>query len=204
MKKSEPVVFVIDDDEAVLESLSLMIETVGLKVQTYSSAKEFLDDHDPAQSGCLVLDVRMPGMSGLELLSQLTNQEFSISVIIITGHGDVPMAVQALKAGAVDFIEKPFREQVLLDSIQKAIKMDAENRCKQIEQTDIKGKMENLSPRELEVMDLFVTGKSSKMIAYELGISQKTSDFHRANILKKMSVESVVKLMPLAQKAGRI
>ena len=204
MKKSEPVVFVIDDDEAVLESLSLMIETVGLKVQTYSSAQKFLDDHDPAQAGCLVLDVRMPGMSGLELLSKLTNQEFSIPVIIITGHGDVPMAVQALKTGAVDFIEKPFRDQVLLDSIQKAIKMDAENRCKQIEQTDIKAKMENLSPRELEVIDLLVTGKSSKMIAYDLGISQKTSDFHRANILKKMGVDSVVELMPLAQKAGRI
>jgi len=202
MDKSEPIVFVVDDDEAVCHSLRMLIETVGLEVQTYHSAQNFLDAYDPAQMGCLVLDVRMPGMSGPELQSKLTAQGINIPVIIITGYGDVPMAVQAIKAGAIDFIEKPFRDQVLLDNIQKAIELDAQNRHKQSERTDVETKIAILTPREREVMDLLVLGKSNKVIAYELGISQKTVGFHQAHILRKMGVGSVVELVRLMQKVA--
>ena len=200
MNKSEPIVFVVDDDEAVCRSLSLLIETVGLKVQTYGSAQDFLDAYDPAQSGCLVLDVRMPGMSGLELQSKLIAESLNIPVIIITGHSDVLLAVQAIKAGAVDLIEKPFRDQDLLDNVQKAIEIDAEVRRRQTKRADIETKMALLTPRELEIIELLVIGKSSKIIGYELGISQKTVDYHRVHILEKMGVDSVVELALLAQK----
>ncbi len=200
MNKSEPIVFVVDDDEAVCRSLSLLIETVGLKVQTYGSAQDFLDAYDPAQSGCLVLDVRMPGMSGLELQSKLIAESLNIPVIIITGHSDVLLAVQAIKVGAVDLIEKPFRDQDLLDNVQKAIEIDAEVRRRQTKRADIETKMALLTPRELEIIELLVIGKSSKIIGYELGISQKTVDYHRVHILEKMGVDSVVELALLAQK----
>jgi FixJ family two-component response regulator len=202
MSKSEPIVFIVDDDEAVQQSLSMLVETVGLKSQTYSRAEDFLDAYDPAQAGCLLLDVRMPEMSGLELQSKLAAEGIKIPIIIITGHGDVPMAVQAVKAGAMDFIEKPFRDQVLLDNIQKAIELDAQNRRKQSERTDVEAKIALLTPREREVMNLLVLGKSNKVIAYELGISQKTVDFHRAHTLEKMGVGSVVELVRLTQRAG--
>ncbi len=195
MNKSEPTVFVVDDDEAVCRSLRLLIETVGLKVQTYGSAQDFLDGYDPAQVGCLVLDVRMPGMSGLELQSKLTAEGINIPVIMVTGHGDVPLAVQAIKAGAMDFIEKPFRDQILLDNIQKAIGLEAQTWCEQAEQASIEEKLASLTPREYEIMDLLILGRSNKAIAYELGISQKTVDFHRAHILEKMGVDSVVELV---------
>jgi len=190
----------VDDDEAVCRSLSLLIETVGLKVQTYGSAQDFLDAYDPAQSGCLVLDVRMPGMSGLELQSKLIAESLNIPVIIITGHSDVLLAVQAIKVGAVDLIEKPFRDQDLLDNVQKAIEIDAEVRRRQTKRADIETKMALLTPRELEIIELLVIGKSSKIIGYELGISQKTVDYHRVHILEKMGVDSVVELALLAQK----
>ena len=201
MSKSEPTVFVVDDDEDVRESLSLLIEMVGLKVQMYGSAQHFLADYDPAQAGCLVLDVRMPGMSGLELQSKLAAEGVGLPIIIITGYGDVPMAVDALRMGAVNFIEKPFRDQVLLDSVQKAIEIDVQSRLEQCEQADIETKLSLLTPREQQILDLLVTGKSSKMIAYELGISQKTVSFHRAHILEKVGVDSVLELARLSQKA---
>lgn len=202
MSKSEPTVFVVDDDEAVCQSLSMLVKTIGLNVQTYTSAKNFLDAYDPSQAGCLILDVRMPGMSGLELQSKLAAEGINIPIIIITGHGDVPMAVEAVKAGAVDFIEKPFRDQILLDDIQKAIEIDAQAQREQAESADIEAKLVLLTPREREVMDLLVAGKSNKMIAYELGISHKTVDFHRAHIIEKMQVGSVVELVRLTQKVG--
>lgn len=201
MNKSEPTIFVVDDDEAVCHSLSMLVETVGLNAQTYTKAEDFLDAYDPAQAGCLVLDVRMPGMSGLDLQSKLAAKGINIPVIIVTGHGDVPMVVEAMKMGALDFIEKPFRDQILLDNIQKAIKLDAQVRHDQAERADIQAKIDLLSPRQHEVMDLLIGGNSNKTVAYELGISQKTVDFHRSHILKKMGVDSVVELMRLAQKA---
>ena len=199
MNMSEPTIFVVDDDEVVRQSLSLLIETVGLKVQTYGNAQDFLDDYEPEQPGCLILDVRMPGMSGLELQSKLIAEGINIPVIIISGHGDVPMAVQAIKAGAVDFIEKPFRDQVLLDNIQRAVELDAQARCEQSGRYDVEAKLALLTPREQGVMDLLITGKSNKTVAYELGISQKTVDFHRVHILEKMGVDSVVELVRLVQ-----
>ena len=202
MSKSEPIVFIVDDDKAVQQSLSMLVETVGLNAQTYSRAEDFLDAYDPAQAGCLLLDVRMPGMSGLELQSKLAAEGINIPIIIVTGHSDVPMAVEAVKAGAIDFIEKPFRDQVLLDDIQKALEQDALDRREQTERADIEAKKALLTPREREVMELLVVGKSNKVIAYELGISQKTVDFHRAHIIEKMQVGSVVELVRLTQKVG--
>lgn len=198
MSKSEPIVFIVDDDEAVQQSLTMLLGTVGLNAQAYGSAEDFLDAYDPAaQPGCLLLDVRMPGMGGMELQARLAAEPTKTQVIIITGHGEVPMAVEAIKAGAVDFIEKPFRDQVLLNSIQRALELDAKARREQAERADIKAKIAHLTPREQQIADLVVLGKSSKAIAYELGISQKTVDFHRVNILKKMGVDSVVELVRL-------
>ncbi|HEW78404.1 MAG TPA: response regulator transcription factor [Phycisphaerales bacterium] len=201
MNKSGPIVSVVDDDEDIRESLSILFETMGLKVQTYGGAQHFLAAYDPAQAGCLVLDVRMPGMSGPELQSKLAAEGVGLPIIIITGYGDVPMAVDAVRMGAVNFIEKPFRDQVLLDSVQKAIELDAQARLEQCEQADIEAKLSLLTPREQQILDLLVTGKSSKMIAYELGISQKTVSFHRAHILEKVGVDSVLELARLSQKA---
>lgn len=201
MEHDHPVVFVVDDDEAVCRSLSVLIEDIGLEVRTFTSAREFLAEYDPKQPGCPVLDVRMSGMSGLELQSRLKELGFEIPIIIITGHADVPMAVEAMKAGALDFIEKPFRDQILLDNIQKAIEVDARVRRNRKESQDVQSRIQNLTRRERQIMDLLVLGKTNKTIAYELGISQKTVDFHRANILDKAGVDSVVELLRLTQKA---
>lgn len=200
MEEYEPTVFIVDDDEAVCQSLSMLIETVDLNVQTYHSGQEFLDTYGTAQTGCLVLDVRMPGISGLELQSKLVAEGFNIPVIIITGHGDVPMAVQAIKAGALDFIEKPFRNQVLLDNVQKAIELDAKNRHNHLQEANIAAKLALLTPREQEIVDLLMAGESNKAIAYDLGISPRTVDFHRLHIMKKMGVDSLVGLVRLIQK----
>ncbi len=201
MDKDHPVVFVVDDDRAICESLRLLIGDVGLEVRTFTSARQFLSEYDPSQAGCLVLDVRMSGMSGLELQSKLRESGLRIPIIIITGHGDVPMAVEALKAGAVDFIEKPFRDQVLLDSIQKAVELDSRTRRQWNEARDVRSRLRLLTEREREVMDRLVAGKTNKGVAYELGISPKTADFHRANVLQKVGVNSVVELVRLVQKA---
>ncbi|MHC4758401.1 MAG: response regulator transcription factor [Planctomycetota bacterium] len=197
MAQQQPTVFIVDDEKAMRESLRTLMETVGLNAQTYSSADEFLKDYDEKIHGCLVVDVRLPGMSGLELQAKLVQEKIELPVIIITGHGDVPMAVQAMKLGALNFIEKPFRDQVLLDNIQKAIDLDEKIRNEQNKYVQSKRKLEQLTPREKEIMNFLVTGKPNKAIAFELGISQKTVDFHRANILKKMNVDSVVELVRL-------
>lgn len=203
MDNDHPVVFVVDDDEAVCRSLSLLIEDVGLEVRTFTSAQQFLSRYDPGQPGCLVLDVRMSGMSGLELQSRLGESDMRIPTIIITGHADVVMAVEAMKAGALDFIEKPFRDQVLLDSIQKAIERDARTRRARKETRNLQTRIELLTRRERQIMDLLILGKTNKVIAYELGISPKTVDFHRANILDKLGVNSVIELVRLTQKAKK-
>jgi FixJ family two-component response regulator len=202
MAEQIPTVFIIDDEKAMRESLKTLMETVGLNSKTYSSADKFLEDYDQKIHGCLVVDVRLPGMSGLELQAKLIQEGIKLPVIVITGHGDVPMAVQAMKMGALNFIEKPFRDQVLLDNIQKAIDFDAKMRNEQTKNVESKIKLESLTPREREIIGLLVTGKPNKAIAFELGISQKTVDFHRANILKKMGVESVVGLVRLLGNAG--
>lgn len=201
MENTQPVVFVVDDDEAICRSLCLLIEDIGLEVKTFNSAQQFLDGFDPSLPGCLVLDVRMSGMSGLELQSELKTRGYDLPTIIITGHGDVPMAVEAMKSGAFDFIEKPFRDQVLLDSIQKAVASDRNTRTAKEQVVDFEVRIEQLTQREREIMDLLMLGKANKMIAYELDISPKTVDFHRANVLSKIGVNSVVDLMRLAHQA---
>jgi len=200
MNNTKPIVYVVDDDQRICRSISLLIEGVGLNVRTYATAEDFLDAYDPNRHACLVVDVRMPGMSGLELQSRLAKQHINLPVIVITGHGDIPMAVDAMKAGIVDFVEKPFRDQVLLDDIQKALELSTQTRRMQDQKTTIEIKNALLTPREEEIMSLLVNGLSSKTIGFELGISQKTVDFHRAHILEKMGVDSVVELVLQTQK----
>lgn len=194
---SEPTVFVVDDDRAVRGAISRLLKTVGLQTKTFDSAQGFLDSYDRDCPGCLVLDVRMPGMSGLDLQETLSAEKISIPVIIITGHADVPMAVRTMKMGAVNFIEKPFSDQLLLDSIQQAIAKDAESRQVGVERAEVNERIAGLTPREREVMDLVASGKTNKNIAFDLKLSQKTVEFHRANVMKKMGVETVVDLVRL-------
>jgi FixJ family two-component response regulator len=177
----------------------LLVEDVGLEVRTFSNALQFLSEYDPNEGGCLIVDMRMPGMSGLELLSKLRQWRIEIPAIVMTAHADVPTAVAAMKAGALDFIEKPFRHQVLLDCIADALRLDSQMRRRRKDRQDIQLRLELLTSREREVLDHLITGKTNKNTAYELGISQKTVDFHRANILDKVGVGSLVELLCLLQ-----
>jgi FixJ family two-component response regulator len=195
---TEQFVYVVDDDQAMVESLSWVIESVGLNVKTFTRAQDFLDSYDPIQSGCVLLDVRMPGMSGPELqtkLAELGNP--TLPIIFISGHGDVPLAVRVMKAGAVDFLTKPFNDQVLLESINKALRLDKINREKQQENAQAEAKFALLSPREVQVLQGIVAGKQNKVISAELKISLKTVEAHRASVMKKMGVKSVPELVKL-------
>ncbi len=195
---SEPTVFIVDDDQAVARSLRWLIETVRLRVETYGSAQSFIDGYDPARPGCLVLDVRMPGMSGLELQERLAAQRIRIPIIFITGHGDVQMAVRAVQAGAFDFVEKPFNDQDLLDRIQRAITRDAEWRDRDLQQARLRALFATLTPREAEVLDLVVEGLSNKAVANALGLSAKTVEVHRAKVMEKMHARSLSDLVKMA------
>ncbi len=198
MKERSPVVFIVDDDEAVRGSLRLLLKSVGLAPTALGSAREFLDKYDPAQSGCLVLDVRMPEMSGLELQEQLNLQGAVIPVIFITGHGDVPMAVEAMQAGAFDFLQKPFRDQDLIDRIQKALEKDRSNRVALNERSLIRERLESLTPRERQVLTLMSSGKPNKVMAAELGVSQRTVEIHRSRVMEKMAASSLAQLVRMA------
>jgi two-component system response regulator FixJ len=188
-------VFVVDDDQAVRDSLALLVQSVGLEVETFPSAREFLDAYRRDRPGCLITDIRMPGMSGLELQEQLSADHRPIPVIVLTGFGDVPAAVRALKGGAIDFVEKPFNPQALLDLVQQAIVRDAELREQAGREADLASRMASLTPREHEVMALVVAGKANKVIAIDLAISERTVELHRARIMKKMRVRSLAELM---------
>ena len=194
---SQPTVFIVDDDPAMRESLRWLIESVGLAVETYGAARDFLDSYDPSRSGCLVLDVRMPGLSGLDLQSELTKQQIRIPTIIITGYAEVPMAVRALKEGAIDFIEKPFSDQHLLDRIRQAIEADRQARLVSAAQDDIADRHERLTPRERQVMAMVVEGKSNKSIAQDFGLSDKTVEVHRAKVMEKMRARSLAELIKM-------
>lgn len=194
----KPTVFIVDDDPAMRSSLRWLVESVGLHVETCSSAAEFLANYDPARPGCLVVDVRMPGMSGLELQEKLAINHASVPIIVITGHGDVAMAVRAMKTGAVDFIEKPFSDQVLLDRIQQALDIDAEMRLSNTEHEIIAARIALLTPREYEVMEHVVAGQLNKQIAANLNISIKTVEVHRAKIMEKMQASTLSKLVEMA------
>jgi FixJ family two-component response regulator len=188
-------VFIVDDDEAVRDSLSLLFRSVDLPVSTFSSASEFLDNYDPVAPGCLILDVRLPGMSGLELQQQLLADGADVPIVFITGHGDVPMAVRAMREGAVDFLQKPFSDQDLLDRVQQALAEQAERRRRDASHAEIAERIERLTPREHEVMGLVVEGLANKVIANRLGMSQRTVEVHRANVMHKMEAESLAQLV---------
>ena len=192
-----PIVYVIDDDDGMRKALSLLLSTVGYKTLVFASPGDFLANFDPDTHGCLVLDIRMPGMSGLELQQHLNRTGSMLPVIFITGHGDVPMAVQAMKEGAFEFIQKPFRDQDLLDRINHALQQDAESRNTLARRADVVRRLETLTPRERQVMDMVVDGAANKVIAIDLSLSERTVEIHRAKVMEKMGARSVAHLVKL-------
>jgi len=197
----EPTVFIVDDDGAVRKGISLLLGSVHIRTEAYASAQSFLKAYDPQRSGCLLLDVRMPKMGGLELQSHLAAEGINIPIVIITGYGDVPMAVRAVKMGAVDLIEKPFRDQVLIECVQKAISLDTQLRGEQAEHDVIRKRLDQLTTREREIMEMVIRDRANNDIASDLGLSRKTIEFHRSHMMKKLGVESLVELMKVVLKA---
>jgi two-component system, LuxR family, response regulator FixJ len=195
LRSDKPTVMVVDDDAGVRNAMRSLLKSVGLEAALFSSAQEFLDGYRATQPGCLLLDIRMPGMSGLELQQQLNMRGAVIPVIFMTGHGDIPMAVEAMQHGAFDFLQKPFRDQDLLDRIQRAIVKDGELRKSLSEHNRIQERLETLTPREREVLDLMVKGQQNKAVAQELGVSPRTVEIHRARVMEKMAVQSVAELV---------
>lgn len=194
---SEPTVFVVDDEEDIRDALRMLLGTVKLRVEAFASAREFLAAYNPSRAGCLILDVRMPGMSGPELQEQLRANNISIPIIIITGHGDVPTAVRTMKAGAIDVLEKPFSDDLLLERVHQALERDAAQRREQRERARVSARLARLTPREREVMAGIVDGKLNKVIAADLGLSTRTVEIHRARIMEKMQVRSVSNLVQM-------
>jgi RNA polymerase sigma factor (sigma-70 family) len=199
----QPTIFVVDDDEGVRNSLRFLLKSVGLSAATLASATEFLNTYQPDQPGCLVLDVRMPAMSGLELQQQLNLRGAIIPVIFITGHGDIPMAVEAMQHGAFDFLQKPFRDQDLIDRIQRALAADEKNRAALKERDRVRARLDSLTPREREVLDLMMRGKPNKVMAAELGLSQRTVEIHRARVMEKTDASSLAQLVRMVMDAGQ-
>jgi FixJ family two-component response regulator len=198
----DQIVFVIDDDPSMLHAIKTLLETVGLKGETFVSGHEFLQSKLPEVPRCLVLDVRLPGLGGLNLQRELSDRGIQIPIIFITGHGDIPMSVQAMKAGAVEFLTKPFRDQDLLDAIELALERDRVSRKQQAEMADLRKRYETLTAREREVMSLVVAGLLNKQIASELGTSEKTVNVHRGQVMQKMQADSLAELVRLAEKIG--
>jgi FixJ family two-component response regulator len=196
------VVFVVDDDASMRDAISRLLNAVGLTVQTFSSAKEFLNRKLPDVAGCVVLDVRLPGLSGLDLQREMVERGIHIPVIFITGHGDIPMSVQAMKAGAVEFLTKPFRDQDLLDAVRSGIQLDREGRKERAELAELRDGLRQLTPREREVMSLVVAGLLNKQIALRLGTSEKTIKIHRSHVMQKMRADSLADLVRMSQKLG--
>jgi FixJ family two-component response regulator len=195
--KRKPVVYIVDDDDGMRRALTVLITTVGYQPVAFAKPSEFLAKYDPNQPGCLVLDVRMPEMSGLEVQQHLNKAGSMLPVILVSGHGDIPMAVQAMKDGAFDFLQKPFRDQELIDRINGALKLDAQNRESVDRLADLKSRQESLTPREREVLELVVDGKANKVIAIDLGLSERTVEIHRANVMEKMGARSVAHLVKM-------
>src|SRR5262245_6130982 len=191
----EPTVWIVDDEAAMRNSLKWLIESVGLAVRVYASAEEFLAAYDPAVPGCIVSDVRMPGMSGIELQAELAQRGGAVPMIFLTAHGEIPMAVHAIQNGAFDFIEKPFSNHGLLERIQRAVARDKQTRVALERRRDVLDRLERLSTREREVLDQIVQGKANKEIASQLNVSIKTVEFHRAHVMQKMGADSVASLL---------
>jgi RNA polymerase sigma factor (sigma-70 family) len=202
MTEKIPVVNIVDDDAGVRTSIGMLLKSVGIPSSIYASAREFLDAHDASRPGCLVLDIRMPGMSGLDLQQELNARGVSLPLIFITGHGDVPMAVEAMRSGAFDFLQKPFRDQELIDRVQRALERDAENRRAAEERRQIRDRLETLTPREREVLELMAQGKPNKVMAGDLGLSQRTVEIHRAHVMEKMGADSVAQLVSMVLSSG--
>jgi FixJ family two-component response regulator len=196
----EAIVFVIDDDPAICRASARLIQSVGLTVQTFGSAQEFLSSPRPDAPACLVLDVRLPGLSGLDLQRALAEAQVHVPIIFITGHGDIPMSVQAMKAGAVEFLTKPFRDQVLLDAIQDALARDRKARQQRADIDHLRQRYASLTPREREVMHLVVTGLLNKQIAAELGTAEQTIKLHRRQVMQKMQAVSLADLVRMVEK----
>lgn len=194
-RADDRTIYVVDDDEAMRDALSALLRSVGLPVKTFDSAAGFLEAFDPERAGCLLLDVRMPGMSGLDLQRHLGEHHGSLPILLISGHADVPMAVEAMKRGAVDFIEKPIQGDVLLERVQKCLDQDAERRRAEAESATMRARMERLTAREREVAELIAEGLPNKSIAAQLGISVKTLDVHRSHILAKLKLRTNAELV---------
>ena len=202
MPSDKAVVHVIDDDEAMRELLAFLLSAVGMEVRTYESALGFLDVAPNAEAGCVITDVRMPGLSGVDLLRRLRELKLGIPVIVITGHGDVPLAVEAMKIGALDFLEKPFDDEVLLASVRSALNQLNQDQKRQAERNEIERRLAALSNRERDVLEGLVSGHANKQIAYDLGISPRTIEIYRANLMTKMQAASLSDLVRMALIAG--
>ncbi|MCR8915160.1 response regulator [Marinobacter panjinensis] len=195
MTDSQQTVYVVEDDEAVRDSLELLLKSDGKPVSTYENANTFLKDYSEKMAGCIVLDIRMPGMDGMELQKKLNEKHSILPIIFVTGHGDVPMAVDAMKEGAVDFIQKPYREEALLQKIEAALEQDREQRKTLGEKQEILRRVKSLTPREHEIMDRMIAGQANKVIAIELEISQRTVEIHRSRVMHKMGTHSLAHLV---------
>jgi len=195
-------VFVVDDDASMRDAISRLLNAVGLTVQTFTSAREFLNRRLPDVPGCVVLDVRLPGLSGLDLQREMVERGIHIPVVFITGHGDIPMSVQAMKAGAVEFLTKPFRDQDLLDAVRSGIQLDRKEREERAELAELRDCVRQLTQREQEVMSLVVSGLLNKQIALQLGTSEKTIKIHRSQVMRKMRATSLADLVRMSQKLG--
>ena len=195
MTDIQQTVYVVEDDEAVRDSLELLLKSDGKPVKTYESANAFLKDYSDKMAGCIVLDIRMPGMDGMELQKKLNEKHSILPIIFVTGHGDVPMAVDAMKEGAVDFIQKPYREEALKEKIEAALEQDLEQRKTLDEKQEIIRRVKSLTPREAEIMDRMIAGQANKVIAIELEISQRTVEIHRSRVMHKMGTHSLAHLV---------
>lgn len=199
----DAIVYIVDDDAAVRDSMEALLSTADMKVQSFASGQDFLEGWSPAQSGCLVLDIRMPGMSGIDLLELLIMRGISIPVVMMTAHGDVKIAVKAMKLGAVDFIEKPFNDNVMIESIWDALKKEEHERNSEFQLNDFLEKVAQLTEREREVFDHLVQGESNKIIASKLNISPRTVEIHRARVMEKLEVKNQAKLVKMAILSGQ-